>query len=72
MYYIYKPTINMKKESDISGDFKVTMEMNNIVVETTREFTEAQIINSQTKLKQILKKNFSIKNLDIELINIIK
>jgi len=62
----------MKKESDISGDFKVTMEMNNIVVETTREFTEAQIINSQTKLKQILKKNFSIKNLDIELINIIK
>jgi len=62
----------MKKESDISGDLKLTIEMNNIVVETTREFTEAQIINSQTKLKQILKKNFSIKNLDIELINIIK
>jgi|ETNvirenome_6_85_1030632.scaffolds.fasta_scaffold04600_4 hypothetical protein len=72
MYYIYKAKIDLKKESDVSGSFKIYMDLPNVVIETSRKLTDNQIANSETKLKQILRNRFNMTNLDIELINIIK
>ena len=71
MYYIFKPKINLKLETDVVGDFNLTMELNNVILETNKELTDAQILVAKNKIRGLLRTKFSMANIELEIINVI-
>ena len=71
MYYIFKPTINLKTEADVPGTFNLFMDFPNVVLETKKELTDNQLDGAQLKVKNLLKTKFGMTNIDLQIINII-
>lgn len=73
MYYVFKAKIDLKKEAAITGTtFKISMDLPNIIVESTRKLTNNQIGTATEKIKQLLKNRFKMTNIELEIINIIQ
>lgn len=71
MYYVFKPTINLKAEADVTGNFNLFMDFPNVVLETKKELTDIQIEGAKTKVKNLLRTKFGMTNIELEIINII-
>jgi len=72
MYYIFKAKINLKKESEITDDFKLFMDLPNIVLETAQNIEDDKIKSTKDTIEHLLKTKFKMNNIDLELINIIE
>jgi len=72
MYYIFKTNIDLKKETGLTGNFKINIPFLDVIIECKNELTELKINKIKEKISTLMENKFNIKNMDVEIKNIIK
>lgn len=72
MYYKFKTTVDLKKESNVIGEFSIIMPFLEVIMETKVELTDAQIETVKNKISTMMSTKFGFSNFVVELINVIK